>query len=218
MGKVVFNMSMSLDGFVAGPNDEVDEVFSWYFSGDTDLQFPGAPSPFKVSSASAEHLSAASSQIGAIITGRRTFNLANAWYGNPPLGVHHVVLTHSAPQEWVKPGSPFTFITDGIEHAVAKAREIAGEKQVAVSSADVMRQCLKVGLLDEIAIDLVPVLLGKGVRLFEALGIEPVWLKVQRVVEGTGVTHLSYEVVKEAGDALQAGQDSRAAGTAAAAG
>lgn len=204
MGKLVFNMSMSLDGFVAGPNGEVDELFGWYFAGDTVFEFPGAPMSFKVSRASAERMHQASHRIGAVVTGRRTFDSAQAWGGNPPLGVHHVVLTHRVPQEWVKPGSPFTFVTTGIETAVAKAREAAGERDIAISTADTMRQCLKAGLLDEIDIDLVPVLLGRGVRLFESLGIEPVRLEAREVTPGTGVTHLQYVVVKEAG----AGQES----------
>jgi len=191
MGKVIFNISMSLDGFVAGPNDEVDRIFGWYFSGDTDLF-----GVFKVSSASAALIQEASRTVGAMVTGRRNFDIAQAWNGNPPLGVHHFVVTHRIPQEWVKPGSPFTFVTDGVESAVAQARQLAGDKHVAVSSPSVMQQCLKAGLLDEIHIDLVPILLGNGVRLFDHLGADPIELEAARVVEGTGVTHLQFRVVK----------------------
>jgi dihydrofolate reductase len=135
--------------------------------------------------------------IGAILSGRRLFDVAGAWGGKHPLDVPIVVLTHHPPQEWVnKPGSPFTFVTDGIESAVAKAKAIAGSKNVGVGGADVTRQCLKAGLLDEIGIDLVPVLLGSGVRLFEHLGIEPVELEITSVSEDIGVTHLRYRVVK----------------------
>ena len=191
MSKVIFNISMSLDGFVAGPNDEVDRIFGWYLSGDTDLF-----GVFKVSSASAELIQEASNTVGAMVTGRRNFDLAQAWNGNPPLGVHHFVVTHRVPQEWVKPGSPFTFVTNGVESAVAQARQFAGDKYVAVSSPSVMQQCLKAGLLDEIHIDLVPILLGNGVRLFDPLVTEPTELESTRVVEGTGVTHLRFRVVK----------------------
>ncbi len=196
MGKVVFNMSMSLDGFVAGPNDEVDRLFKWYFSGDTDFQFPGSNMVFKVSPASAEYFREGLPSIGAIVYGRRTFNVSHAWGGNPPLGVPCIIMTHKPPQEWIKAGSPFTFVTDGVESAIRQAKAIAGDKDVAVGSATTMQQCIKAGLLDEIHIDLAPVLLGDGVRLFEHLKTEPVELEITRVIEGTGVTHLIYRVTR----------------------
>jgi dihydrofolate reductase len=124
------------------------------------------------------------------------FDVAGAWGGKHPLNVPVVVLTHRVPQEWVKKGSPFTFVTDGIASAIAKAQQIAGDKSVGVGGADVTRQCLKAGLLDEIAIDLVPVLLGGGVCLFERLGIEPIELEIGSVIQAPGVTHLRYRVVK----------------------
>ena len=196
MGNVSFNMSMSLDGFVAGPNDEVDQIFKWYFSGDTEFPFPGSDFVFKVSHASAERLKEARRTVGAMVTGRRNFNLAGAWGGKPPLGVHHFVVTHNVPQEWVKEGSPFTFVTDGVESAIEKAKKTARDQDVVISSADIMRQALKGGLLDEINIDLVAILLGEGVRLFEHLGIEPIELEIKSVIEGTGVTHLQYAVLR----------------------
>jgi dihydrofolate reductase len=135
--------------------------------------------------------------IGAILSGRRMFDVAGAWGGKHPIDVPVVVLTHNPPREWLnKLDSPFTFVTDGIESAVAKAKEIAGDKSVGVGGADVTRQCLKAGLLDEIGIDLVPVLLGSGVRLFEQIGIEPVELEILDVTKDVGVTHLRYRVVK----------------------
>jgi dihydrofolate reductase len=200
MAKVTFNMSMSLDGFVAGPNDEVDQLFQWYFSGDSDFQFPGSPFAFKLSEASAKYLREGSSGVGAVITGRRTFDLANAWGGNPPLGVHHFVVTHRVPQEWVKEDSPFTFVTGGVESAVAQAKSYTaakmGDKDVTLSSADTLRQALKAKVVDEINIDLVAILLGKGVSLFEHLGIEPIELEQLEAIAGTGVTHLRYRVIK----------------------
>lgn len=196
MSKLTFNMSMSLDGFVAGPNGEVDRLFRWYFSGDTEFPFPGSDFVFKVSPASVGLLQAASQTVGAIVTGRRNFDNAQGWNGTPPLGVPHVVVTHNVPQEWVYAGSMFTFVTDGVASAVAQARQLAGEKDVAVSSANIMQQCLTAGLLDEISIDLVPVLLGDGLRLFDQLGNQPIELEQLHVIEGTGVTHLRYRVVK----------------------
>jgi dihydrofolate reductase len=197
MGKVLFNISMSLDGFIAGPNDEVDRLFRWYFSDDTDVPFPGSELVFKVSHASAELFQETWPRIGAMVTGRRNFNGAHAWGGKPPLGVPHFVVTHSVPEEWVKEGSPFTFVTDGVESAVQKAKHAAGDKDVAISSANILQQCLRAGLVDEIHIDLVPILLVKGIRLFEHLGTEPIELESIGVSEGHGVTHLAFRVVKQ---------------------
>ncbi len=196
MGKVVFENSMSLDGFVAGPNDEVDQIFKWYYSGDTDFRFPGLDMDFKISRASAEYLLERTKTIGASVTGRRTFNVTGGWGGNPPGGGAYFVVTHTVPQEWVKPGSPFTFVTDGVESAVEKARQAAGDKDISIFSASILQQCLKAGLVDEIYIDLAPVLIGKGIRLFDHLGAEPIELENIGVIEGTGVTHLSFRVVK----------------------
>jgi len=135
--------------------------------------------------------------MGAFVTGRRTFDITNGWGGQPPLGVPAFVVTHQAvPEEWVYEGSPFTFVTDGVESAVGQARKVAGDGMVAVGAASLAQQCIRAGLLDEIHVDLVPFLLGDGVRLFDRLG-GPVELEQIEVVEGTGVTHLTYRVVKE---------------------
>ncbi len=107
------------------------------------------------------------------------------------------VVTHTVPQEWVYEGSPFTFVTDGVESAVEQARAVAGEKNVAVGAASILQQCIKAGLLDEIHVDLVPVLLGGGVRLFEHLGSTPIELENTRVIEAPGVTHLTFRVVNQ---------------------
>ena len=114
----------------------------------------------------------------------------------PPGGGPCFVVTHTVPPEWVKEGSPFTFVTDGVESAIRQAKKAAGDKNVAVSSASIAQQCIKAGLLDEIQIDLAPVLLGGGVRLFDHLGAVPIELERTRVVGATGVTHLCFRVVK----------------------
>ena len=204
MGKVSFNMTMSLDGYVTGPNDGPqnplgdggERLFTWFSSVDTEYTMPGGDWKFKVSAASAALLDKAIQQAGVLVTGRRTFDIANAWGGRHPLDVPIVVLTHRVPQEWVKPGSPFTFVSDGIESAIAKAQAIAGDKIVAVGSATTLQQTLNAGLLDELQIDLVPLILGGGVRLFDHLGITPKQLEQVSVIEGTGVTHLAYRVLK----------------------
>lgn len=205
MGKVGFNMTMSLDGFVAGANDSPnnplgdggDHLFTWYSIGDTEYKMPGGDWKFNISAASAKQLDNAIKTSGVLITGRRTFDIAGAWGGQHPIDLPIVVLTHNPPQEWVdKKDSPFTFVTDGIESAVKKAKAIAGDKNVELGTASTLQQALKAGLVDEIHIDIAPVVLGKGVRLFEQLGKLPLVLEQIAAVEGQGVTHISYRIVK----------------------
>jgi len=203
MGKVITDISMSLDGFVAGPNDGPERplgnggerLFKWYFSGEVEVPMPGGM-VLKVSPESATLLEEAFSTTGAMVAGRRMFDIAGAWGGHPP-GAPCFVVTHTPAQEWVKEGSPFTFVTDGVESAIRQAKKAAGDKNVAVSTASITQQCLKAGLLDEIHIYLVPVLLGAGVRLFQHPGVEPIELESMRVIESSGVTHLRFRVVKE---------------------
>ncbi len=205
MGKVTMGLSMSLDGFIAGPNDGAgnplgdggERLFEWYSSGDTDYEMPGTEMVFKVSPQSAELLREAFGTMGAFVTGRRTFDIANGWGGRPPLGVPTFVVTHTVSQEWVYEGSPFTFVTDGVESAVEQAKAVAADKDVAVGAASIAQQCIRAGLLDEININLVPVLLGGGVRLFEHLGTGPIELEKTRVIEAPEITHLTFRVVKE---------------------
>jgi dihydrofolate reductase len=131
-----------------------------------------------------------------LVTGRRTFDLTNGWGGRHPLDVPVFIVTHAVPQEWVFEGSPFTFVTDGLESAIEQAKAVAGDKDVGVVGASLVQQCIRAGLLDEIHVDLVPVLLGDGVRLFDHLGTEPIELESTRMLEGAGVTHLTFRVVK----------------------
>lgn len=196
MSKVTAQFTMSLDGFIAGPHDEVDQIFRWYFSGETDFQASSTDPMFKISRASAELLRKEWSKLGAIITGRRDFDVSKAWGGNSPLGVPIFIVTHNVPQEWVEKESPFTFVTDGVESAIEKAKQAAGDKNVSVGGSTIVQQCLRAGLLDEIQIDLAPILLGAGIRLFDHLGTEPIELESTGVIEGSGVTHLRFRVVK----------------------
>jgi dihydrofolate reductase len=124
--------------------------------------------------------------------------VASAWAGRHPIDVPVFVVTHTVPEEWVKAheGAPFTFVTDGVERAVALAKEAAGDKNVGVGAASIVQQCLKAGLLDEVQIELVPFLLGKGVRMFEYLGVEPIDLEKTMVVDAPDVTHIRFRVVK----------------------
>jgi dihydrofolate reductase len=197
MSKVVALMSMSLDGFVADRNDGVAEVFDWYFnSGDVEFHTGGAdPMTFKVSAPSAEHLRRLWSELGAVLTGRRTFDVAQGWGGNHAWGPAFV-LTHRVPNGWPRPGSTVHFVTDGIESAVSQAKAAAGGKSVAVHGADTIQQLLNAGLLDELCVDVAAVLLGSGVRLFDRLAATPSVLGNPTVTAGVGVTHLRYPVRK----------------------
>jgi dihydrofolate reductase len=204
MGKVVFNMTVSLDGFVAGPNDNPDNglgdggdaLFNWYFSGDTEIPISDGEMVLKVSPQSAKILKESIETYGAGVWGRKTFDIARAWGGHPP-GSPCFIVTHHVPQEWDYEGSPFTFVTEGVESAIRQAKQAAGDKDVVICTASILQQCLNAGLLDEIHIDVAPLLLGKGVRLFDHLEFKPTELERIRVIEAPGITHLGYRVVKE---------------------
>jgi dihydrofolate reductase len=198
MATVIAEMSMSLDGFVADASDGIEEVFAWFLTG--DIEVPTADPQFTLratSEASAGEFRDALANAGAMLHGRRTFELANGWGGQHPMGVPAFVVTHRIPDGWPREGSTVHFVTDGIESAVEQAKAAAAEKVVGVGGADVAQQCLNAGLLDGIRVNLVPVLLGDGVRFFANLAGTPVWLEDPRVVEGTRVTHLDYRLGKD---------------------
>lgn len=198
MSRIVALMSVSLDGFVADRNDGVGEVFDWYMhSGDVEFHTGGSdPMTFHVSPASAEHLKKLWAELGAVITGRRTFEVADGWGGNHAWGPAFVV-THEIPDGWPRPGSTVHFVTDGVESAVKQAKAASGGKNVAVHGADTIQQLLNAGLLDELCIDVAALLLGDGVRLFDDLARTPTVLGNPTVTAGVGVTHLRYPVRKE---------------------
>ena len=197
MSDVIAIMSMSLDGFVAGPDGDVMGVFAWYFgSGDVEVDGGGSdPMTFTMSEPSAEHFRTLTSGLGALITGRRTFETAQGWGGNHAWGPAFV-LAHEIPDGWPRPDSTISFVSDGIESAVRQAKEAAGEKSVAVHGADTIQQCLNAGLLDYLQVDVAAILLGGGVRLFDHLTDAPARLGNPTVVQGVGVTHLRYPVLK----------------------
>jgi dihydrofolate reductase len=197
VSNVIALMSMSLDGFVADRNDGVAEVFDWYMSsGDVEFSTGGSdPMTFRVSPPSAEHLRRIWSELGAVLTGRRTFEVADGWNGNHAWGPAFV-LTHEVPEGWPRPGSTVHFVTDGIESAVRQAKAAARNKSVGVHGASTIQQLLNAGLLDEIHVDVAAVLLGSGVRLFDNLVGTPAILGHPTVIEGVGVTHLRYPVRK----------------------
>jgi dihydrofolate reductase len=199
MSKVVVGLSMSLDGFIAGPNDGPDNplgdgggrLFDWWTAGTERVGPDDRFKPPVHSRSVVEEMF----DCGAIITGRRTFDIANGWGGHHPVGAPFFVLTHDPPDQHVGPGTNGNVVTDGIESALEQARAVAGERDIAVGAADVAQQYLKASLLDEINVNLVPVLLGSGVRLFANLDAHQVNLECTRVVASDGVTHLRYRVL-----------------------
>lgn len=194
MGKVVAVYAMSLDGFIADSGDDVQRLYQWFSNGDTP--FPVADRVFMTSAVSAEQYRRLWDSIGAQVTGRRDFDVSRAWGGKHPMGIPCFIVTHNPPPEWTGEGSPFTFVTDGVESAVRQAQAAAGEKNVVLGGSTIAQQCIKAGLVDEIHIDLVPVLLGEGIRLFDHLGSNPVELETTAVLDAPGVTHLKFRVVK----------------------
>ncbi|WP_322409669.1 dihydrofolate reductase family protein [Microbacterium invictum] len=194
--KVVVEMSMSLDGFVATPDHSTDEVHAWYEGGDVAVTMPNIELTFHVDAASAPIVRDAF-ELGANVTGRVTFDDAQAWGGDDPMGIPSFIVTHRIPDEWKDRDSPFVFVTDGVESAIAQAKAAARYgRPVGVAGGDIAMQCLRAGLLDELWIHLVPVLLGEGIRLFDELDGSPVRLRQSRVVEGRQVVHLFYEVAE----------------------
>jgi dihydrofolate reductase len=196
MSKVYTGASMSLDGYIAGPNESgFEHLFQWYANGDVEVPTTKPEMTMRLTPVSAAHFRGLIEMTGALVVGRKLFDFTAGWDGNHPMGVPVVVLTHSVPDGWPREDAPFHFVTDGIEAAVAKARELAGGKVVGVNGGTIARQCLDAGLLDEVWVDLVPVLLGGGTPFFEQLGTAPVVLEGPVAVqEGSRVTHLRYRV------------------------
>lgn len=198
MSKVFTGASMSLDGFIAGPGQSgFDHLFDWYSNGDVELRVGGTGTvlDLKMSEVSTRVFSSILTDTGALVVGRFLFDQTNAWGGEHPLQRPVVVLTHTPPENQERYEPNFVFVTSGIEDAVAKAREIADGKDVGVNGGTIARQALNAGLVDEIYVDLVPVLLGGGTPFFGELQGAPVALEGPvSVAEGNGVTHLRYLV------------------------
>ncbi len=197
VGHVSAVFTMSLDGFIANPDDTVDPLFRWYDSGDTPFTSPDGSMTWHVSAASADVLRGMMAATGALVVGRHLFDVTDGWKGRHPIDVPVVVLTHHPPQDWIDrhPDAPFHFV-EGIEAAVATAQGLAGGKNVDVGGSETIQQALRAGLVDEVGVDLAPFLLGEGVRVFDHLGPTTIELERTRVVEGTGVTHLRFRVVR----------------------
>jgi dihydrofolate reductase len=187
-------VSTSLDGFIAGPHAGAADVglHDWLTDGDTPSRIVPR---FKMSRPSAEFFDEGVTQLGAVIAGRRTYDLSESWGGHGPMpGLPLFVVTHRAPASVPAGNPPYTFVADGVEAAVGQARAAARGKDVHLMGASVIQQAIRAGLLDELVISLVPVVLGSGVRLLDSL--PPHKLDVVRVIDAPGVTHLTYRIIK----------------------
>jgi dihydrofolate reductase len=195
MSEVIAHLAMSLDGFIADPDDGCDELFGFYGSGDVAVKLGAGIPELHVSRKTADLLTAEVGNEGATVVGRRLYDLTNGWNGHPGGEVPMVVVTHHPPPDWPRDGVPI-FFEPSVESAVAKARELAGDQDVSIAGATITRGCLDAGLLDAIQVSLVPVILGHGIPWLAGTR-GPVRLSDPEVIEDCGVTHLRYHVRKE---------------------
>ena len=197
MPRVKGDISMSLDGFIAGPDDDVDRLHEWIYGlaswRERHGLSPGEDNP------DSDVMEEAFANIGAFVMGRRMFDLGEQpWGEEPPFHESVFVVTHNAREPLAKPGgTTFYFVTDGVEGALRQARSAAGNKDVSVAGgANVLNQFIQAGLLDELQVHIVPVLLGDGIRLFEDVGPQPIELERTRVIDSLAVTHLRFNLPK----------------------
>ena len=206
MTNVVIDMTMSLDGFVAGPDDGKQfplgrhggmTIFDWYTSGTEQYRSPlFKPAP----GVNREQIERMYAEAGAFIFGRRTYDITNGWGGRHPMdGAPVFVLTHQPPPPETVPKGPsnLTFITTGIADAIAAARKAAKGKDIKLGGASPGKEALKAGLCDEILVHIAPYLMGGGVRLFDELG-DGIRLEKLSVSDGPLATHIRYRVMRSA--------------------
>ena len=187
--RVMHNV-VSLDGFIADDDDDVGPLFDWYFNGDVALD---DRSGFRFSAASAPYVASVWGEIGSMVIGRHLFDIMNGWEGVPPVGDHVVVVSHRPKPEGWHPGASYHFVDD-VERGIALAVELAGDRTVSIAAGDVGGQALTLGLVDEVAMDLVPVVFGTGKRYFGAFRGQQLLENPHVVIEGDRVLHLRYRV------------------------
>ena len=203
MGKVVGFITMSMDGFVAGPNDRLgaglgdggERLHYWHFGGPFTYEDDARGTLGSPSEVDQEYLDGVFSPAGSWLVGRTMYDLADGWGDDPGFGVPVFVVTHRPHEIVVKGNTTFEFVTDGIDAALERAREAAGDKNVIVmGGADLMRQYLAAGVVNEFTLTIAPVLLGAGKRLFDGIECTDLGFDRTAVIESPYATHLRYEV------------------------
>ena len=206
MGTVIMHNVVSVDGFIADLDDGVGPLHDWYFNEDTPIiegldregggeQFDhsGTGSGFKISSVSAQYVRPMWKGIGTIVIGRTLFDLMNGWEGRPPTGDHVVVVSHRPKPEGWHPEASYHFV-DNVTAAIDRAKELAGERNVAVNAGDAGGQIFALGLVDEVAMDVAPVVFGSGKRYFGSIGGQHLLEDAHVVIQGERVLHLRFKV------------------------
>jgi dihydrofolate reductase len=202
MGRRIMGAVVSLDGYIANDDDDVGPLFDWYGNGDVgwNWQFSeDAEHTCRTTQASKDFVQAVYPRIGAVVIGRRLFDLTDGWGGVPAAGEHVFVVTHAPPTDWKHAGNaPFTFVTEGVEAAIVQAREFVGpDRDVDVAAGQIGGQALRLGLIDQVVMNVVPVVFGTGRPFFGATGPGDIvtLANPSRVVQGDRVTHLLYDVM-----------------------
>ena len=212
MGTVIMHNVVSVDGFIADKDDDVGPLHDWYFSGDVpltdrdedgpgdgsgdgsgDFDHSGSGSGFKVSKESAEYVRPMWQSIGVIVMGRHLFDLVNGWEGQPPAGDHVVVVSHRPKPEGWHPEASYHFVED-VTAAIDTAQRLAGDRTVSVNAGEVGSQILAAGLVDEVAMDVVPVVFGSGKRYFANIDGQQLLEDPHVVIQGDRVLHLKFKV------------------------
>lgn len=198
MGKTIMGAVVSLDGYMADDNDGVGPLFDWLGNGDVSWSYEGTDVETLTTQASADFMRAQYAGMACVVIGRRVFDLTNGWDGKPAAGEHVFVVTHEPPKDWEHAGTaPFTFV-DGVEAAIDAAQEFAGDRIVDVAAGQIGGQALKLGLIDQVVVNLVPAVFGSGRPFFATGPLDtPILLdNPSQIVQGDRVTHLVYDVAK----------------------
>ncbi|WP_067685874.1 dihydrofolate reductase family protein [Nocardia jejuensis] len=201
MGTVIMHNAVSVDGFIADKNDDVGPLHNWYFDGDTPItavddekfDHSGSGHGFRVSTESARYVRGMWESIGVIVMGRNLFDLVNGWEGRPPTGEHVVVVSHRPKPEGWHPEASYHFVDDPVS-AIAEAQKLAGDRVVAVNAGEVGGQIFAAGLVDEEAMDVVPVVFGSGKRYFGSVDGQHLLEDPHLLIQGSGVLHLKFTV------------------------
>lgn len=194
MGDVLAALTMSVDGYIAHEDDSVGHLFDWYDSGDVAVEWPGNDMVSNVTPQTAAYLADLFDDVGALVVGRRVYDLTNGFAGSHPLDVPLFLVTHNPPDSWPHPDAPFTAVPDGVAAAIEQAQKAAGDKAIGLGGPSIIQQALELDLVDEIAVELAPVLLGRGIPYFGELSRAPVLLDDPQVIEGERVTHLRFRI------------------------